>query len=148
MRHYPTGVTVITALVPEVGPVGLTATSFTSVSLEPPLILACIDLTSSSHDRLTLAEAFCVNILSARQVDLAERFSTVPGETRFEGVPWHAGPSGCPVLEGSVAWMECSTEQVHPAGDHSIVLGRVLETSVQGGAPLTFYRGSFGSVGP
>ncbi len=148
MRHYPTGVTVITALAPGAGPVGLTATSFTSVSLDPPLVLACVDLASSSHDLLTLAGVFCVNILSAGQVDLAARFSTEPGETRFEGVSWHEGRSGAPVLEGAVAFLECAVDQVHSAGDHSIVVGRVLDTSVRGGEALTFYRGSFGSIGP
>lgn len=148
MRHYPTGVTVITAHAPDVGPIGLTATSFTSVSLDPPLILACIDLESSSHDRITRAEAFCVNILSSGQVDLAARFSTEPGETRFDGVRWRPTPSGAPMLEGAVAWLECEIDGVRAAGDHSIVVGRVLGTSIQGGPALTFYGGSYGSVGP
>jgi len=148
MRHYPTGVTVISALVPGTGPVGLTATSFTSVSLDPPLVLACIDLGASSHDDLIGADVFSVNILSSDQVDLAARFSVQPGETRFDGVDWQEGPFGSPVLKGAVAWMECGVEQVHAAGDHSILVGRVRETSLHGGEVLTFYHGAFGSLGP
>jgi len=148
MRHYPTGVTVISALVRGAGPVGLTATSFTSVSLDPPLILACIDVDASSHDRLIGADGFAVNILSSAQVDVAARFSTQPGETRFEGVDWYEGPFGSPVLREAVAWMECGVEQVHAAGDHSILVGRVRKTSLRGGEVLTFYRGAFGSLSP
>jgi flavin reductase (DIM6/NTAB) family NADH-FMN oxidoreductase RutF len=148
MRHYPSGVTVVTARVPAGGLVGLTATSFTSVSLDPPLILVCVDVDSSSHAPLVAAPVFCVNILSSGQAVLAARFSAQPGASRFEGVAWHAGPAGSPVLENATAWVECAMERVHEGGDHTIVLGRVLGTGATGGEALAFYRGTFRSMTP
>lgn len=143
MRSYPTGVTVVTARAPGGGVLGMTATSFTSVSLDPPLILVCVDHASSSHDGLVAAETFCVNILSTDQADLAMRFSFEPSTTRFASVAWREAPSRSPILEGAVAWIECGVAAVHPGGDHSILVGNVLDTEVMGGEALAFYRGTF-----
>lgn len=146
MRHYPTGVVVVAARTPEGDALGMTATSFTSVSLQPPLVLFCVDLDSSSHDRLVSGESFCVNVLSVEQAELAVRFAIEPSASRFAGVGWHEAPRGNPILDDAVAWLECEVWEVHPGGDHSIVVGRVLETGVDEGEPLLFYRGTYRSI--
>ncbi len=148
MRHYPTGVAVVAACTPDEEPLGLTATSFTSVSLRPPLVLVCVDVASSSHDRLVTAESFCVNILSVDQEELAVRFAVDPSASRFAGVAWHPSTRGNPILEQAVAWLECEVTAVHPGGDHSILVGRLLETGVTGGEALVFYRGTYRSFRP
>ncbi len=148
MRHYPTGVVVVTARTSEGDMLGMTATSFTSVSLRPPLVLVCVDLDSSSHDRLVAGGSFCVNILSVEQAELAVRFSIEPSASRFAGVAWHNAPKGDPILDEAVAWLGCDVWAVHPGGDHSIVVGRVLETGVGDGEALVFYRGTYRSLEP
>jgi flavin reductase (DIM6/NTAB) family NADH-FMN oxidoreductase RutF len=148
MRHYPTGVAVVAARTPEGDVLGMTATSFTSVSLRPPLVLVCVDVASSSHDRLVAGDSFCVNVLSVDQAELAVRFSIEPSASRFAGVAWRASPRGNPILERSVAWLECEVAAVHPGGDHSILVARVLETGVTGGESLVLYRGTYRSFGP
>lgn len=147
MACFPTGVTVVATLDEAGIPIGLTVNSFTSVSLEPPLVLVCIDRDSSSHDRLVAAEGFAISILSGVQADLAERFAKRPPQGRFEGVEWNTAPSGNPVLAGAVAWLDCSVQSVVVAGDHSIVLGRATAYASTEASPLLFHRGELGSVG-
>lgn len=144
MGTFPTGVTIVAAVDPLDEPLGLTVNSFTSVSLEPPLILVCIDRASSSHDRLMEAGSFSVNILAAHQGGMAARFALDPPEGRFDGVGWRPAPSGSPVLDGVAAWLDCVLDGVHPGGDHSILLGRVQTAEVAGGPALAYHRGAFG----
>ncbi len=145
MRLCPTGVTVVTARLGPGRVIGMTATSFTSVSLDPPLVLVCVERASSSHEGLVGTATFCVNVLGSGQADLALRFSAEAGRRRFAGVPSRDASAGSPILEGSVAWLECEVVAVHPGGDHSIVVGRVLESGVSGGEALAFYRGAYRS---
>ncbi len=146
MGHFPTGVTVVAARDSDDQPYGLTVNSLTSVSLDPPLVLVCIDRRASSHDRLTSAATFAVSILSDGQQEVAQRFAAEPSDTRFDEVPWVPGPTGDPVLEDATAWLACSRESVHRAGDHSIVVGRVEAVRQAGTDALAFYRGRFGRV--
>lgn len=147
MGAYPTGVTVVTALDRAGAPVGLTVNSFTSVSLDPPLVLVCIDRGAASHDVLLAAGGFSVNVLAAEQEALAVRFASDPSEGRFDAVAWKAGGTGAPVLEGTVAGLDCTVESVHPGGDHSIVVGRVHALRGGDGPALVFHRGAFGASG-
>lgn len=146
MAAYPTGVTVVAGVDADGNPYGLTVNSFTSVSLDPPLILVCIGHTSTSHARLTSAPAFTVNVLSAGQLEVAERFAVEPSEGRFDDIDWSPAASGAPVIEGSAAWLECSTHEVLRGGDHSIVVGRVERSSVTDRRALMFHRGRLGST--
>ena len=146
MGRFPTGVTVVTARDGEGAPVGLTVNAFTSVSLDPPLVLVCIDHASGSHDRLLSAGSFAVNILSAAQGAVARRFASKPSMGRFEGIAWQPGPGGAPVLEGVSAWLECTREVAHQAGDHTILLGRVDAAGVGTPDALAFYGGAFTAV--
>ena len=142
LGHFATGVTVVTAM-EEGQPVGFTCQAFTSLSLDPPMVALAPAKTSTSWPRIAKAGAFCVNILSDRQEALCRTFA-VSGGDKFQGVGWHVGAAGTPVLEGSLAWIECRLGVIHEAGDHELVVGRVLALGVGQGSPLLFYRGGFG----
>ncbi|MEO7836292.1 MAG: flavin reductase family protein, partial [Acidimicrobiales bacterium] len=145
LGHFGTGVTVITAL-DEGTPLGFTAQSFTSVSLDPPLISMCPSRRSSTWPRMELTGSFLANVLAGEQEALARAFS-VRDADRFADVDWTPSPgTGCPVLAGVLAWVDCRVHSVHEAGDHLIVVGRVvgLGTDEEGRTPLLFYRGGYG----
>ena len=133
-------------------PAGMSIGSFTSVSLDPPLIAILPAKTSVSWPRIAAAGVFCVNILNARQEALCRTFAT-SGADKFAGVSWRPAPSGSPVLAGALAWLDCSLEQVVEAGDHLIALGRVTSLDVgddldegQVAEPLVFFQGGYGTV--
>ena len=147
LGHYPTGVCVVTAVEPAGGPIGLVVGSFTSVSLDPPLVAFFPDRGSSTWPRIERAGRFCVNVLAKDQHDLCRTFSTRGGD-RFAGVGYRLSTGGSPILEGTVAWIDCSLHAVHEAGDHFIALGRVGELEVHdsnGSGPLLFYQGGYGA---
>ncbi len=146
MGRFPTGVAVVSARADGSALWGLTVNSFTSVSLEPPLILVCIHRRAAAHDKLIAAERFAISMLAEDQADVARRFAAEPAETRFEGVAWRNAPDGSPILDGAAAWLECVTSGVMPGGDHSIVLGRVIASASSDCGALLFLRGDFGKV--
>ena len=148
MGSYPTGVTIVAARDDRGEPYGLTVNSFTSVSLEPPLVLVCIGHSSTSHDRLVATDGFAINVLSAGQDDVASRFAREPSLGRFDEVEWRPGASGgSPLLDGVVAWLECERFDVLSGGDHSILVGRVREAAVFDREALIFHRGRLLSSG-
>lgn len=147
MGAYPTGVTVVTATDACGVPFGLTVNSFTSVSLEPPLVLVCIGHRSNSHDRLVDAPAFGINVLAAHQGLAAQRFAREPSDGRFDECTWAPGASGVPLLDGAVAWLECARHDVIGSGDHTILIGRVERAGVGEGPALVFHRGRLGASG-
>jgi 3-hydroxy-9,10-secoandrosta-1,3,5(10)-triene-9,17-dione monooxygenase reductase component len=143
LGHFATGVTVVTGRA-DGAPLGLAVNSFTSVSLDPPLVAFCVATRSGTWPRLRPGGAFCVNILAEDQEVLARAFAA-HGLDRFEGVGWRPAPSGAPVLSGALAWVDCTVEAEHGAGDHLIVVGRVREIDLEHeGRPLVFYRGGYG----
>ena len=148
LGHFCTGVTVVTGL-SDGEPVGFTVQSFTSVSLDPPLIVVCPARTSVTWPRLRAAGTFCANVLSADQEAVGRVFAT-RGEDRFRGLGWQPSPAtGSPLLAGALAWIDCRIEAEHDGGDHLIVVGRVLDLGVtDGGRPLLFYRGGYGRFEP
>lgn len=148
MGRYPTGVTVVTARDRSGAPVGLTVNSFTSVSLAPPLVLVCIDRASSSHDVMVEAGRFRINVLADDQTEVAARFATTPSEERFDGLSWEEDAPGPPRIHGVAAWLECALEAVHPGGDHSILVGRVLSVDTSDREALVFHRGAYGVFTP
>ncbi len=148
LGHFATGVAAVTGL-DDGAPVGLLVNSFTSVSLDPPLVAFCVARTSGSWPLLRRAPRLCVSFLAADQREQARRLAT-PGAAKFRGVVWWPSPSGLPVLDGALAWLECAIEAEHPAGDHVIVVTRVCHLAWSEGAagPLVFYRGAYGRFGP
>ena len=147
MGHFATGVTVVTTM-ENARPAGLAVNSFTSVSLEPPLVAFCVARTSSTWPRIRATGSFCVNILGEDQEDVSRAFAG-PGGDRFQGVGWRPAPSGAPVIAGGLAWIDCTVEVEHDGGDHIMVVGRVREMGVdRGGRPLVFYRGGYGHFAP
>jgi 3-hydroxy-9,10-secoandrosta-1,3,5(10)-triene-9,17-dione monooxygenase reductase component len=142
MGHLPTGVTIVTGHNRE-GPLGLAVGSFMSVSLEPPLVAVAPATTSASWPQIKETGHFCVNVLSEQQAEVVRRFS-VSGGDKFTGIEWRAGPSGSPVIDGAVAWIDCRIHSEEVAGDHWLVLGTVIELDVGiEGDPLIFHRGAF-----
>ncbi len=121
---FMTGVTVVTAQDEDGAPIGFTANSFTSVSLDPPLVLVCLANGSSNYDALAQAKGFAVNVLAENQKDVSNTFAR-PVEDRFAAVNWRAGPHGSPVFDGVSAWFDCSMHKTVPAGDHLILIGKV-----------------------
>ncbi len=148
MGHFLTGVTIVSAIDPDSGePVGLAASSFTSVSMDPALVLFCAGKSSSTWPRIEAASAFCVNVLAHDQERISRQFST-RGDDKYADVLWHAGPSGSPVFDEALAWIDCRISAVHDAGDHVIVVGAVQDLgSRDAEGPLAYYRGGYGFFG-
>jgi flavin reductase (DIM6/NTAB) family NADH-FMN oxidoreductase RutF/NAD(P)-dependent dehydrogenase (short-subunit alcohol dehydrogenase family) len=145
LGNFVTGVSIITTMDGD-EPVGVAANSFTSVSLDPPLILFCVAHSSSTWPRIQRAGKFAVNILGDHQEELCRLFAT-KGADRFGHTPWRAGVSGSPVLEDSIAYLDCVIENEHASGDHTIVVGRVLDLDAKDDArPLLFHRGAYARV--
>jgi flavin reductase (DIM6/NTAB) family NADH-FMN oxidoreductase RutF len=148
LGQYPTGVCVVTAAPGEGPAAGFVVGSFTSVSLDPPLVAFFPDKKSTSWPRIAPAGHFCVNILSADQEHLCRRFAS-KAEDKFAGVDTRTASTGAPILDGVVAWIDCELESVADAGDHYIVLGRVRELQIETGAlPLLFFQGGYGRFSP
>jgi flavin reductase (DIM6/NTAB) family NADH-FMN oxidoreductase RutF len=148
LGHYPTGVAVVTAIDEDGAPTGMVVGSFTSVSLDPPLVAFLPMKDSGSWARISTASGWCVNVLAADQEDLCRRFaSRIPD--KFDGVAWSPAPGGSPVLDGVVAWIECDPHQVVEGGDHWIVLGAVTDLGVRRRSlPLLFFQGGYGRFTP
>lgn len=139
---FLTGVTVVTTVDDAGAPIGFTANSFTSVSLDPPLLLVCLAKTSRNYATLTAAKGFGVNILSEGQKDVSNTFAR-PVEDRFAAVDWRMGPYGSPVFADVAAWFDCATHDVVDAGDHVILIGRVEGFDNSGKTGLGYARGGY-----
>lgn len=147
LGRYATGVTVVTAQGPR-GPVGMTANSFASVSLDPPLVLWCPARASTRHDLFADAAAWSVHVLGAEHLEMSQRFTR--GGAGFDGLAVDRTPLGTPLIPGVAARFDCRAEAVHPAGDHSVLIGRVAQVTVGGPEdhPLVFAAGRFGAFQP
>jgi flavin reductase (DIM6/NTAB) family NADH-FMN oxidoreductase RutF len=140
MRHVPSSVVVVTA-VHDGAPIGMTVGSFTSASLDPPLVSFFAGKSSTTWPFIEVAGRFCVNVLSARQPHVAASFAA-RGADRFGGRAWTLSPLGSPLLEGVLAWLDCELYAVHEVGDHVSVAGLVHGAHALGDAqPLVFFRG-------
>ena len=145
LGQFASGVTIITALDPAGDPVGLTATSFASLSLDPPLVLFCLANSASCFDAFERAEAFAVNILAHGQDELSNRFAS-RGEDKFRDAGTDRGSLGSPYLDGALVRMECSIQNRHPGGDHVIYIGQVEQVELGDGAPLLYFQGKYHTV--
>lgn len=141
LGHFATGVTVVTGYDPAGEPVGFACQSFASVSLDPPLVLFCADHRGRTWPVIRDTGRFTVNVLSHHQRDLIDRFGRAAG-ARFDGLDWQPSADGGPSLPGVLVRVHCEVEQVHVAGDHDVVIGRVLGLDdAERGRPMLFYRG-------
>jgi 3-hydroxy-9,10-secoandrosta-1,3,5(10)-triene-9,17-dione monooxygenase reductase component len=145
LGQFATGVTIITAMDDD-EPAGVAANSFTSVSLDPPLVLFCVARSSSTWPRIERARKFAVNILGEHQEEVCRLFAT-KGADRFGQIEWHPGVGGSPVLDDCIAYLDCEFWAEYDGGDHIIVVGRVLDLGIEHGMkPLVFYQGQYGRV--
>jgi 3-hydroxy-9,10-secoandrosta-1,3,5(10)-triene-9,17-dione monooxygenase reductase component len=144
MGHFASGVVIVSGF-DRLGPVGLTCQSFFSLSLEPPLVALAPSHASTSWPRIAATGSFAVSILSAAQEDLCRSFA-ISGIDKFNGVTWRSAHTGSPIIEGALAWVDCRIEAVHEAGDHYLVVARVLHAGHVDGQPLLFYRGGYAAV--
>ena len=140
---FATGVTVVTCLTPDGSPAGLTVNSFTSVSLDPPLLLVCLAKPAASAAALIEATQFAVNVLQTGQQPASIRFAT-PDEDRFGTTPWSCGEAGAPILKDSLGVFECERHAVYDGGDHHILVGQVVKASFDTVVdPLLYFRGRY-----
>jgi flavin reductase (DIM6/NTAB) family NADH-FMN oxidoreductase RutF len=143
LRRFATGVTIVTTLDADGAPVGLTANSFNSVSLTPPLVLWSLNRHSRTLPIFQAASHYAISVLCADQIALAQRFAA-PIEDRFAGVEWHRSRSGVPLFEGCVAWFECASHFQYEGGDHVIFVGEVADFGHGDRVPLLYAGGNYG----
>lgn len=141
LGRYATGVTVVTATTPE-GPLAMTANSFTSLSLDPPLVLWCPATGSSRYAGFAGAAHYAIHVVAADQIDLCRRFAREGRD--FAGLDLEETPEGAPALPGCLARFDCAAEAAYPGGDHAILVGRVLRAVTRPGDPLLFWGGRYG----
>jgi flavin reductase (DIM6/NTAB) family NADH-FMN oxidoreductase RutF len=144
LGHFPTGVTAVTA-VNDGQPVGMAIGSFTSVSLDPPLVAFLPTKDSGSWQVIRESGSFCVNVMAQDQMDVCGVMAS-RADDKFADVEWRAGPTGSPIIEGSIAYIDCTIDGVLDGGDHDIVVGRVVELDVMHSKdPLVFFQGGYGT---
>lgn len=147
LGHYPTGVCAITTM-NHGAPVAMVVGTFTSVSLDPPLVAFLPARRSTTWRKIEAAEHFCVNVLAERQEHVCRALAST-SSNKFEGIQYHVTPTGLPVIDGVIAWIECKLHAVHEAGDHFIAIGFVRSLAVErAGPPLVFHRGGYGGFSP
>ena len=141
LGQFATGVAVVTCQ-SETGPLGITANSFTSVSLDPPLVLWSPARASKRFAAFAAAEHFAIHVLAADQFPLCKQFAR--NGTGFQGLDWHEGDHDVPLIDGSLARFECIQHAIHEGGDHAIIVGRVRAAAIGQGNPLLFAKGTYG----
>ncbi|MEO8099839.1 MAG: flavin reductase family protein [Acidobacteriota bacterium] len=140
--HWLTGVAVVTSKAADGELCGMTMSAVTSLSLDPPQFLVCMDQRAKTLSAIESSGAFCIHYLSAEQRHLSTHFSR-PGGDRFTDVPYRVGSTGSPILDGTIAYVECKLAKVHHGGDHSIVIGEAVHGEVSGGQPLAYFHGAY-----
>ena len=143
LASFATGVTIVTALDAAGEPIGLTVSSFNSVSLDPPLILWSLSLNSPNVEAFEAASHYAINVLAADQRDLSDRFAARTNH-RYAGLAWRPGRFGVPLIDGCCAWFECRNEARYPGGDHLIFVGHVEGFALgEARSPLVFHNGRY-----
>ncbi|MCU1334455.1 MAG: hypothetical protein JWO19_36 [Bryobacterales bacterium] len=140
--HWLSGVSVVTSWDKDGKPVGMTMSAVTSLSLEPPQFLICVDNRAQTLPAIIASGSFCINYLRQDQEHLAAAFAR-RGADRFGALAFRAERTGAPVLEGAIAFIECTVNAVHPGGDHTIIVGDVVHGDAPGGEPLAYFRGGY-----
>lgn len=149
LGHFATGVTIVTSRDPAKAdaPVGLTVSAFSSLSLDPPLVLVCIEKIADSHDAVGASRIFAVNVLDESAERLSWRFATADPGAKFDGLAYREESTGAPILDVALAWVDCRVEAIHDGGDHTIFIGAVIGAGAHEGAPLVYYRGEYRRLG-
>jgi flavin reductase (DIM6/NTAB) family NADH-FMN oxidoreductase RutF len=142
MSRFATGVTIVTTKNADAFH-GFTVNAFASVTTDPPTVLVCVNRSSHAHPLISNSGSFCVNILSLEQRQLAERFHVGEPRERFVGVEHRVGPSGAPILENVLAYVDCEVQEEYSAGTHTIFIGRVLQSFERDGRPLGYYNRAY-----
>lgn len=146
LGRFASGITVITTVDADGRDVGMTASAFSSVSLQPPLVQVCVDHTASMFDALLHAERFGVSVLADEQEALSRRFAAVESSHRFEGIGYTRGDSGVVLLDDALAQLECRIASRTEAGDHVIFIGEVERATARDARPLLYYRGGYAQL--
>jgi 3-hydroxy-9,10-secoandrosta-1,3,5(10)-triene-9,17-dione monooxygenase reductase component len=146
LGHFASGVTVVTGGEPD-APAGFTCQSFSSLSLDPPLVVVLPHQHSSSWTAIARSGRFCVNVLAENQEELSAGFAR-RSKDKFAGVAWMPSPLGSPVIDGVSAWIDCTIAAVHPGGDHFIVVGVVTHCEAADASPLLYHRGRYQGTRP
>jgi flavin reductase (DIM6/NTAB) family NADH-FMN oxidoreductase RutF len=145
MGHFASGVAVVTSCRDDGSPCGLTVSSLASLSLDPRLMLICVENAADSRACIEAAGAYAVNVLEEGKGEaLARRFAASERGDKFTGVAYHPEQTGAPVLDDALAWMDCRVAEVLPGGDHTVFIGEVLRGEAREGTPLVYYRGGYG----
>jgi flavin reductase (DIM6/NTAB) family NADH-FMN oxidoreductase RutF len=139
---------VVSARSPAGRPYGLTANAVSSLSLDPPLVLVCVERSSDTHSCIIEAGAFALSMLCQDQERLARRFASYEVANKFEGVAYRAELTGSPVLEDALAWLDCRLWRTYEGGDHTIFVGEIVAGDAREGAPLAYYRSGFVRLTP
>ncbi len=142
LSHFASGVTVVTTWDEDQRPTGLTVSAFASVSLDPPLVLVCVEQRAHCYPALRAHGRFAVNVLAAEHEAVSRRFALSEPE-KFQAHAYRAGPLGLPLLPGALAHLECRTVHAYPGGDHTIFVGEVESASARPGEPLLYFRGGY-----
>jgi len=143
---FATGVTVVTGRLDDGSPIGVTVNSFSSVSLDPPLVLFCLDKKALSFDAFSMVKYFAFNILSEEQKEYSNKFST-QSPNKFEGVDYSESTNGVPLLKDCLGLVECQMHAVHEGGDHQIIVGKVINiTAGEAERPLIYYQSKYRSL--
>jgi flavin reductase (DIM6/NTAB) family NADH-FMN oxidoreductase RutF len=148
LGHWASGVSVVTTRTPAGRPCGLTANAISSLSLDPPLVLACVERDADTHDCIVTTRKFAISILAESGERLARLFATAHAEQKFDGIAFRDEVTGAPVLEDAIAWVDCELHAQYDGGDHSIFIGRVVAGDAREGAPLLYYRSGYGRFAP
>ncbi|HEX6394143.1 MAG TPA: flavin reductase family protein [Acidimicrobiales bacterium] len=143
LGHFASGVVIVTGMHDD-GPAGLTCQSFFSLSLDPPLVAFAPGKSSKSWPKASFTGNLCLNVLAADQEELAWTFADSDAD-KFSGLGWTPAGHGAPHIEGALAWIDCTVDEIHEAGDHYLVVARVTELESRDGEPLVFFRGGFGT---
>lgn len=146
LARFATGVTVVTTIDGNGRDHGMTVSAFTSLSLDPPLVLVCIDRSATMHDAIVEGTPIVVNILSAGQESLSRRFASGDPPNRFDGIGYARGALGASILDDVLAWLECRVVATHPGGDHTIVVGHVEGAGTRQDKPLLYYRSGYATL--
>lgn len=150
LGHFATGVSVVAARAgTDVEPRAMTVNALASLSLDPPLVLVCVERAADTHAAIVAAGTFGISILTETQEALSRRFAAETHEVdKFRSVAWHEEATGAPILNDALAWLDCRTWATYPGGDHTIFVGEVVAGDAREGAPLVFYRGGYGRYIP
>lgn len=147
LQNWASGITVVTTKSTRFGILGMTATAFSSVSVDPPQILVCINDTAITIEGIRESKHFAVNVLNAGQQLISNQFASGDNpQQRFESVTWQEGASGTPILDDTLASIECTVDQIIKSGTHWIVIGEVQNTICRAGEPLLYYKGAYREI--